>query len=157
MRITEIESAGQSKYIVTIGPGEPFLMVKLGICFLEPVSSPGGCSVDPVFKWKSDNYVFHADAAQFAEYDRHMECEYPGWRLATGDSEGLNVFGDTVKDPVKEDDPSDRGVKTPVRRLNKNTMDRLFTSPEELDRMDIAAADSLSPQRDIDRKGRKAI
>jgi len=148
VKITFSDGCGSSTpyHTVTIGPHEPFLIVKLGICFLQPISSPGGCTADHVFKKASHNYVFHADKRQFDEFCKHMDVSYPGWDERFASEDGKDIYGRVVPEPG-EDDASDRGVKTPVQ--NMGNLDELLDSLEVKKDQGRRAIEAAQPQRDI--------
>jgi hypothetical protein len=148
MRVTFYEGCGNSSphYIVTIGPHESFLIVKLGICFLQPISSPGGCTADHVFKKATRNYVFRADKLQLDDFAKHMDVSYPGWSERFASEDGKDIYGRVVPEPG-EDDASDRGVKTPVQDMGN--LDELLDSLEVKKDQGKRAIEAAQPQRDI--------
>jgi hypothetical protein len=156
MRITYNDGCGNAvpHYVVTIGPNEPFLMVKLGICFLQPVSSPGGCTADPVFKRASHNYIFHSDKNQLDEYSRHMDVSYPGWSERVASEDGLDIYGRNVSEP-HDDDPSDRGIKLPAEIRGKAELDAMFEPYTEERKRGERAVKAHTEPSDVIREGKE--
>jgi hypothetical protein len=141
--------------IIEIRPAENFdFIIIAAIAPLTRVSSPGGGVHDPAFPARSENYIFHAPTqSEFDTFNMNMLEKYPDWYRVYVEEDNRGIFCET-----DEDDPSDRGIKTPVRRINRDALDRLFKpiNAEEERKHELAAASSLSPERDIDRKGSRA-
>jgi hypothetical protein len=151
MRVTSKSIHGQAVHQIGIRTDEPGIYIRLASIFLTPnLLFQHRPAPNPL----TGVYEFSADDAQFMEFARHMEIEKKDWLLFAADEQGVNDFGQHVEEPLPVnlgDDPTDRGVKTPVLRLNHAAFVRLFESIVDNTREELRAAASLSPASDIKR------
>lgn len=146
MRIASFTRSGQTIHKVHIEPGDRGIYFRLACALLHAELQPG--TYIPTRDPHIDS-VFTADEMQFADFSRHMDAEDPIWDLRLGTSNNpINSFG-------LDDDPTSRGIKTPVVRQGKAELDAIFDESTRERERGERAIKAHEPQRDIVHEGKE--